>query len=287
VGDIVEASLRVEVVKRIKFELETASDESLLSNLVGADWWKNRLSEARAWEHFIIVPVSWRVSVVSHAFSERTPVSWHFASLCLDLRKTSANIADDSGLCASGRVTGRPLADFISWNISRTACNGPALCLVALVDWFVDVLGTRAEWVTGNVHTGTFDWSVICWHGNFVVAVNHLFSSWNDGKSALVFEVAFLLSSSAHANALVTLVGSYLWAFLGFNFRSLIKSSHCVFASAVTIFSSAYWASESHLWSWAVSGACGPCRPISQWERWSLAGLGLNIISHAAIEVFS
>jgi len=212
VGDIVEASLRVEIIKRIKLELEAASDVLLLSNLAGADWWKNRFSVARAWEHFVVVPVSRSVRVVRHAFSVWTPASWHIARLRFDLIKTGANVADDSSLFASCRVTGRPLADGISWILSRSAWNVPASFWVALVDWLVDILLSRAEWVTGNVHAGTFDGSVIWWHENLGAAVNQLFSSWNDAKSALVFLVALFLSSSAHANALITLVGSNLWA---------------------------------------------------------------------------
>lgn len=167
VRDVVKASLRVEIVKMIKLELKTASDVLLLGNLAGADWWKNRLSETRAWEHLVVVPVSWGVSIVGHAFSVWSPSSWHIASLLLDLRKTSANVADDSSLLASGRIAGRPLADGVSWNFSWSAGNVPALFWVALVDWLVDVLGSWAKWVSGNVHAGTFDGGVVWWHDNF------------------------------------------------------------------------------------------------------------------------
>lgn len=285
--DSAEAGLGVEVVKVVKLELETARHELLLSNLAGADWWKNRLSVARAWEHFVVVPVSWGVCVVRHAFAVCTPASWHIASLLLGLRKTSANVADDSSLLASGRIAGRPLANGVSWNCSRSAWNVPTLFLVALVDWLVDVLGSRAKWVTGNVHAGTFNWSVIWWHDKFLAAVDHLFSSWNDGERALVFLVALLLSLSAHTNTLVALVGSDLWAWGGLDFSCLLHSREGVDAIEVAVISGADWASESHLRGWAVSSASAPWGPVLQWEIWCLAGLGLNIISLAAAEVFS
>jgi len=86
-----------------------------------------------------------------------------------------------------------------------------------------------------------------------------LFSSRNDGERALVFLVALLLSLSAHANALVALVGGDLWAWGGLDFSGLLHSSEWVDAIEVAVFSGADWASESHLWCWAVATASAPC----------------------------